>query len=439
MMRQVRISWPLALATAMLSAAGVEQAAAVTYKASLINFVGYDAAFATGISGTSIVGLGNPTSGGGLDALLLNTATSSVMSLNPGPGWGLQTADVSDDSQVGHGSGPTTGGDTHAILWHGTAASLVDLNPVGFNLTFGNGVSGNNQVGNGAGDATSGRSHALLWHGSAASVVDLHPSSGFTSSYANGVFGNDVVGAGSNIVGSGGNASLQSHALLWHGTAASVVDLHPSSGFVSTGAAAIFGDEIVGSGTNASGQSHALLWHGTAASVIDLHPAGFTQTGATGVAGALQVGYGQGAATGGQQHALLWAGSAASVVDLHALLVGLGPSFVSSYVYDIDASGVIVGSAVAAVGSNYVSYAVKWSPVVLGDYNSNGIVDAADYTVWRDTLGSLTDLRANGDNTGASAARLTRPTTRSGKQTSDTRLAAAQATARMPQCPSLRR
>jgi T5SS/PEP-CTERM-associated repeat protein len=40
---------------------------------------------------------------------------------------------------------------------------------------------------------------------------------------------------------------------------------------------------------------------------------------------------------------------------------------------------------------------------ITGDYNLNGIVDAADYTVWRDTLGSTTDLRANGDNTGASA------------------------------------
>jgi hypothetical protein len=43
-------------------------------------------------------------------------------------------------------------------------------------------------------------------------------------------------------------------------------------------------------------------------------------------------------------------------------------------------------------------------PDILGDYNHNGFVDAADYTVWRDTLGSTTDLRANGDKTGASAA-----------------------------------
>lgn len=37
-----------------------------------------------------------------------------------------------------------------------------------------------------------------------------------------------------------------------------------------------------------------------------------------------------------------------------------------------------------------------------GDYNGDGVVDAADYTVWRDTLGSTEDLRANGDDTGIS-------------------------------------
>jgi hypothetical protein len=37
---------------------------------------------------------------------------------------------------------------------------------------------------------------------------------------------------------------------------------------------------------------------------------------------------------------------------------------------------------------------------VPGDYNYDGTVDAADYTVWRDTLGSMTNLAADGDGDG---------------------------------------
>jgi fibronectin-binding autotransporter adhesin len=37
----------------------------------------------------------------------------------------------------------------------------------------------------------------------------------------------------------------------------------------------------------------------------------------------------------------------------------------------------------------------------LGDYNHNGVVDAADYTLWRDTLGSSTSLAADGNGNGS--------------------------------------
>ena len=43
------------------------------------------------------------------------------------------------------------------------------------------------------------------------------------------------------------------------------------------------------------------------------------------------------------------------------------------------------------------------NPVIPGDYDGSGTVDAADYIVWRQTLGSTSDPRANGDNTGSSS------------------------------------
>jgi GEVED domain/FG-GAP repeat/FG-GAP-like repeat/Bacterial Ig domain len=75
-----------------------------------------------------------------------------------------------------------------------------------------------------------------------------------------------------------------------------------------------------------------------------------------------------------------------------------------------------VDFAVTAPGDNqggqyhgviYVMFTKPDVAVTLpGDYNQNGTVDAADYTVWRDTFGSATDLRANGDNTGTSAGKI---------------------------------
>ncbi|QDV72521.1 PEP-CTERM sorting domain-containing protein [Botrimarina mediterranea] len=41
---------------------------------------------------------------------------------------------------------------------------------------------------------------------------------------------------------------------------------------------------------------------------------------------------------------------------------------------------------------------------VAGDFNGDGVVDAADYTVWRDTEGSNTDLRADADADGVIGA-----------------------------------
>ncbi|MEM9754206.1 MAG: hypothetical protein AAF916_12610, partial [Planctomycetota bacterium] len=49
-----------------------------------------------------------------------------------------------------------------------------------------------------------------------------------------------------------------------------------------------------------------------------------------------------------------------------------------------------------SLGADSVQFVV-FSERRVGDYNGDGSVDAGDYTVWRDTLGSTTDLAADGD------------------------------------------
>jgi len=73
--------------------------------------------------------------------------------------------------------------------------------------------------------------------------------------------------------------------------------------------------------------------------------------------------------------------------------------------WDINNVGQVVGSYTNGTFADgpYRGFLATPIPDIPGDYNRNGVVDAADYTVWRDTLGSTFDMRANGDNSGASA------------------------------------
>jgi hypothetical protein len=149
--------------------------------------------------------------------------------------------------------------------------------------------------------------HALLWHGTAESVVDLTPA-GFRQSEVSAVDENSQVGYAFDY------SPMSAHAYLWHGTAESAVDLHPSQ-FLTSSATGNWGNSQVGFGGSPGWNSHALLWRGTADSVIDLHPAEFRFSEARALLENSQVGSGW--TNDGVGHALLWHGTAESVVDLH--------------------------------------------------------------------------------------------------------------------------
>lgn len=71
---------------------------------------------------------------------------------------------------------------------------------------------------------------------------------------------------------------------------------------------------------------------------------------------------------------------------------------------EADATGEVVGWGYQTTPGQSILAGEVGIPVgVPGDYNGDHVVNAADFTIWRDTLGSTTDLRANGDNAGASA------------------------------------
>jgi uncharacterized repeat protein (TIGR01451 family) len=234
---------------------------------------------------------------------------------------------------------------------------FIDLTPPGFAVV--NGAGGGEQVG-GQGQYNTGGAggvRALLWTGSADSVVDLHPP-GFSRSTATGA-------AGKRQVGNATDPDGGMHAMLWAGSAASAVDLTPA-GYSGAGALGADIGQQVGWGWVGSVNpvAHALVWTGSAASAVDLHPAGFANSWAWGVGDGQQVGVG-GLALNGQSHALLWTGSAASAIDLHPA------GFFSS------------SAARGVAGGQQGGFAV----------DHNGTIHAL---LWTGSAGSVVDLRPPG-------------------------------------------
>ena len=61
----------------------------------------------------------------------------------------------------------------------------------------------------------------------------------------------------------------------------------------------------------------------------------------------------------------------------------------------------MTGGSLGVIGSNLFAIGRERENVIFGgDYNKNGVVDAADYALWRKTLGSTSRLSADGDGNG---------------------------------------
>lgn len=177
--------------------------------------------------------------------------------------------------------------------------SVTDLGP-----GFGTGVHGDQQVGHSVPDGINSDSNALLWYGTAASMIDLHGANSSGSSQALATSGSHQVGYRRGDIASGPGGAIH-RAVMWSGTLNSMVWLGPDG---SSEALAVAGSQQAG-----FRGSHAGVWAGSAESWVDIHPAQASSSRALGTNGTQQAGF---AIVEGTAHASLWSGSAASWVDL---------------------------------------------------------------------------------------------------------------------------
>jgi hypothetical protein len=254
--------------------------------------------------------------------------------------------DAEGDQIVGSSSRYSGGFGPLATVWLNGGGTPVILHPPEFNTSEALGVGGGQQAGYvlfGFFCSECGRyiqEHAALWSGSAESAVRLH-APGFDTSRAQDTDGTQQVG-----YGFANSATLPPYqALLWHGPGSTPVNLHPGPGFDYSFATSVADGQQGGYGWGPATDDygHALLWRGSAQSVVDLNPAGFYTSTVTAVRGGVQVGFG-GRFDEYHNFALAWRGTPESVINLHALLPE-GYRLGDSLANDINENGDIVGTA----------------------------------------------------------------------------------------------
>jgi hypothetical protein len=271
---------------------------------------------------------------------------------------------VSNGSIVGYGVDPNKG--CYPMLWRSPTNPVALSGPNGECAAIG--CAFNTQAG--YMPSASGESfRAVLWHGTASSMVDLSPSGSLNSGvWAISETGKYQVGVSRAYFG----AVETGHAMIWRGSAASVIDLHPPGVTDSEAAAVTEGSgsipmTVVGTTyTESQGyeSTHAVLWQPQQNVFVDLNPPGVTGSSALAVSGPYQGG--SWFMPWGDEGAALWQGSASSFVDLT-------PS---------EWAGAEI-NAIARVG---------WSYLEVGEVHSYDQT-TEHAMVWQGTAGSAEDLQ----------------------------------------------
>lgn len=329
---------------------------------------------------------------------------------------------VSDDGSVVLGSlydyGGQSGGFRMYTLSPGGNKQPIDL-PIGYERTQGGGISANGGVL--AGSATQvGQNHsdAFVWTADGGyEFLDLGPRNVRNRyTYVNSLSGDGGVAVGRVYTINYGSANTKNEAYRWDtaGSSAEFLGYLPGGDNDYSLAHDVSADGTVIVGLSDSGAAEfaeAFRWTqaGGMVGLGDL-PGGdfYSRAVAVSADGSVIVGESEVEREGfSRRHEpFIWTPDA-GMLNLRDVFLdaGLDADFVDSIYEVVDVSGdgqTFVGNGLGPSGGFSEAWIVSLAEAfnLSGDYNGNGLVDAADYTVWADHFGSTTNLTADGNGDG---------------------------------------
>lgn len=322
--------------------------------------------YPVGISQSGVVGYGPVGSTTGYHARILGSRGLGT-DIHPlslvGAGYSYP-AGVWDHTIVGYASGPQTANRARPILWKKGVPQILPViaNPMGAYAMDTDGVSA---VGYAYPEDTNdgqpiyGDARAYLWNLSTGQMTDLSRNN--KPYMATGVFGNQQVGTTTGNEGS--------EAVMWNGTANSMINLHPqayeASSVVGTNGQIQIGDvrfsvNIEGPNGLRAYYYTAGYWSGEAESFISLDAGNYQTSHTTAIRGDLIVGTGSVTNFRGNilsTHALAWTGVFKQRIDLERFL---NVKVAQSGVFGIGPKGEILGWVLEAGNKRQM---VIWRPI----------------------------------------------------------------------------